>query len=265
MKTVKCRWREFGQIARRLVSDNSESARESGEVLEGLFFRGQSNAEWALNTTLERHSKYDLSVGEYSKAVVAMGKLIHSQAKDLPAIKDETPAQPSQKDLHFEGLPNIELAVYLRHHGFPSPLLDWSASPFVSAFFAYHNLPKDAKEVSVYVLERPRSTRGKVGFGLHQVGHFIAAGKRHSSQQSRYTWCSKIKASPFGEPICYFDTHLNQTGTTVSQIVLPASDAEEALRELKLMSINEFSMTGTTDALVRSALSELDGFGLKAT
>ena len=263
MKTVKCSWMDYGQTVARLVANNIEEARESGEVHEGLFFRGHANAEWGLSTTLERHSKYEIPIGTYNNAVVAIGKLIKSQADDLPEIKTENPTNPAQKDLHFEGLPNIELAVYLRHHGFPSPLLDWSASPFVAAFFAYHNIKSDVKSVSINVLERPRMTRGKVGFGLHVVGNFIAGGKRHSSQQARYTWCSKCKVSAFGEPTCYFDSHVNQTGNTLTQLLLPASDAEEALRELRLMNITEFSMMGTTDALIRSSMPELEGFGLK--
>src|SRR5579871_975887 len=36
--------------------------------------------------------------------------------------------------------PGYDYMAYLRHHGFPSPLLDWTRSPYVAAFFAFRDL-----------------------------------------------------------------------------------------------------------------------------
>ncbi len=59
------------------------------------------------------------------------------------------------------GLPGYEYMTYLRHYGFPSPLLDWSKSPYVAAFFAFHNLNQELERVAIFVyLEHITGVKG---------------------------------------------------------------------------------------------------------
>ena len=66
--------------------------------------------------------------------------------------------------------------AYLRHFGFPSPLLDWSRSPFVAAFFAFRDDPPgkkpDKRSVFAYCENRATVKGGTLGQPLiRAMGH----------------------------------------------------------------------------------------------
>jgi len=42
----------------------------------------------------------------------------------------------------------------MQHHGYPTPLLDWSTSPFISAFFAFRERTPPDQKVRVYIFDR---------------------------------------------------------------------------------------------------------------
>lgn len=177
IKSVK----EYTDEIDRLAKDNTSC---------NFLYRGQADADWEIKSTLERSRINEIACDEYYREVDKYKPLLNPVAGSRFERKFDRAGYNFNFDTYEEGsweLPEMEYLAYLRHHGFPTPLIDWSASPYVALFFACEDFCESETNGKVYVYLPP-----KIKFGgsnvceLRHIGKYVEAGKRHFAQQSEY-------------------------------------------------------------------------------
>jgi FRG domain len=94
-------------------------------------FRGHEDSTWRLRTSFHRTGRASLE------------RFI---TQDLPALHRHLSGLTSHR---FDLLRSDDYPSFLnlvQHHGYPTPLLDWTFSPFVAAYFAFKDLRRDKLE-----------------------------------------------------------------------------------------------------------------------
>lgn len=130
VREIECKTAEE---AFRLLLDLAQRDRQE------IYFRGVSNAAYTINSTFSRHTKFpyammdvlDRMVDHFINSVLSTGKTLPFNRTDRRARLE-----------------------YARHYGLPSPLIDWSFSPYVSMFFAFNGVDAaDGGGSVVYALD----------------------------------------------------------------------------------------------------------------
>ena len=136
-KTINS-WCEFVDQVEELYAKRDSHAKLATASVSELLFRGQSNSIFELKTTLERAVPREISVSKYFRfASIIKAKIESVTGKRwiIPS-KEEFDEWLDGDYPQFSNPPGYPFLVYLRHHGLPSPLLDWTRSPYVAAHFA---------------------------------------------------------------------------------------------------------------------------------
>ena len=220
-------------------------------------YRGVANEEWGLETTLERSGRVNEPFEEYLTSVDIAKRALESYSDkrwDLEKV-DCLKIDPSSL-WRSDVLPNYEFLIYLRHHGFPSPFLDWSMSRYVAAFFAFIDAdPKKVERCAIYEFTAFGGEGGTKSFCGHNdtpricdLGHTIRAHKRHYMQQAEYTYC--VKATD--EAGLIFSPHSEEQGQYVKKYTLPTSERKKVLKSLQEMNITAYTLFGTEDSLIKT-------------
>lgn len=122
----------------------------SKEDLQGHIFRGQSNANWRLDNTLLRSTSIaPLNV----QSLIERVQLTEAFLAEL---------RKHQQKFFDAKLKEQELLAIAQHYGFPTPLLDFTKSHRIAAFFATlsaRNLQKGEERVGVIYYLHP-ATQG---------------------------------------------------------------------------------------------------------
>lgn len=249
------------EIYRRELSDGQKY-----EQRIRLLFRGQASHKWELKTTLERKSDRPLHVLEYLWLAKKCAHEIESftgSRWNIPEYPELETTLNDKQDAFKVVLPAYDYLVYLRHHGFPSPLLDWTESPFIAAYFAYHSATVENPAVYCYI-EKPRRMKGGTGGDpmISLKGPYVTTHKRHFAQKAWYTIATKWSYEEQKHYFCPHDAIFDR-GATVQDLlfkfVLPISERRKVLAHLNDYNINHFTLFQSEDSLVTAlATKEFD-------
>jgi len=259
MKVQEGNWESF----EKWLSDLRSQLRP--KTASRLIFRGQADSEWPLSTTLERGARQPFPILEYYRLVSSVSPAAatftgvetpqydHSIAEQLSKTGPESFFDPNR----FPAGASYEYLIYLRHHGFPSPLLDWSKSPYVAAFFAFRDRGSGSKQRSIYIYcESLDGTRGgAVGEPtIRQLGPYVRSHPRHYRQQSIYTVCESLAQGGYWQ----YDSHETvfrqaRLGQDVLwRFDIPSEERTDVLRRLNEFNLNAYSLFASEETLFES-------------
>ncbi|OGP71402.1 MAG: hypothetical protein A2Y80_07550 [Deltaproteobacteria bacterium RBG_13_58_19] len=111
-----------------------------------FIFRGHKDNRRRLRTTFHRGGRADLNKFE-REDIETLHKHLCARTRHFFDLKD-----PKENGA-FHNL--------IRHHGYPTPLLDWTYSPYVAAFFAYREITNsdaskagEDKKVRIFIFDQ---------------------------------------------------------------------------------------------------------------
>jgi FRG domain len=226
------------------------------KLWDEVWFRGQADSEWPLFTTLERRAPKLSAVSSYLHVISEVKPAVETfTGATFESIKPQDIESVAREydRFHTAFAEGITYMAHLRHGGFPSPLLDWTNSPYVAAYFAFARA-RHKGDVAIYAYqERPEHMKVSGQYSqIMSYGPILKTHRRHFRQQSRYTICVAYIDDQWyftpHESVFYQRDQLNQD--LLWKITVPASERMKVLRYFDKFNLNDFTLFDSEEGLL---------------
>tara|TARA_R110001583_G_scaffold6618_1_gene33505 strand:+ start:874 stop:2007 length:1134 start_codon:yes stop_codon:yes gene_type:complete len=206
---------------------------------DGVIFRGQGS-DWRLQTSYHRTGHADI---------------IDYLDKNIPEVEHHINASTtniydSTNDRSLGALLNLA-----QHHGYPTPLLDWTKSPYVAAFFAFQDrgILKEDGSISIFMFDESIWSKNSGRVAQLRVPAMVVRtielpcfGNARVLPQQAITMYSNVDDIEY-----ILLSNENTPGQFLRAISIPSSEAEIAMRDLSLMGITWGSMFPGLDGVCK--------------
>ena len=198
-------------------------------------FRGQSEP-WRLRTSFHRTGRADL-VRFTNEDILVLYRRLSARTRHLFNL-----ANPDENGAFFN---------LARHHGYPMPLLDWTYSPYVAAFFAYRDLSKpdasragSSQKVRIFVLDERWKTKVNQVLILERAFPHLSIAEFIAIENERMIPQQSVSTTTNVDDI---ETYIREMETKngqsyISAIDLPVSERAEVFCELDYMGVTAGSL-----------------------
>lgn len=229
-------WSDFKSYCAALVKQRRE-----------YVFRGQASSTWDLRTTLHREERYDL--------------VRYETANCAPVVRELSGRMGRRYNLTLGNEFGAVLSL-AQHHGFPTPLLDWTRSPYVAAYFAVSGMSEagacprvfvfDAGKWSAHVGQPANLSDPRPAVSIREFEAYD--NPRHFPQQSCHTFSNVADIAGW---IRQIEGIRNERYLTVIDIT--HDDRGDALSDLAYMGVTAATLFPGLDGVCRTLKERMFG------
>jgi hypothetical protein len=192
-------------------------------------YRGQESSEWRLCTAFHRTERSDL---------------VRFLQVDVSALQQHLSSLTAHVFNLFNPIENAAFISLAQHHGYPTPLLDWTYSPFIGAYFAFKRARQPSGKVRIFIFDRTqwrqdwnqlqKLTPARPHFSVLDA---IAINNLRMVPQQALSTVTNV------EDIEEYISSKERSDRRYLQVIdLPVEQRAEVLNELSVMGINAGSL-----------------------